>query len=67
MYRGKFSGKSFVIMRRRKKLKTHRRFIWHYLNTCYAELAFMRSFNRSRSQIGYNIFLQRGALGCFLN
>jgi hypothetical protein len=27
----------------------------------------MRSFNRSRSQIGYNIFLQRGALGCFLN
>jgi hypothetical protein len=66
MYRGKFSGKSFVIMRRRKKLKCHRRFIWHYLNTCYAELAFVRIFVRQSSNIG-PIFLKRGALSCFLN
>jgi hypothetical protein len=66
MYRGKFSGKSFNVMRRRKKLKMHKRFIWHYLKTCYPDFAFFRPFIKPSTHF-WTIFAQRGTLSSFLN
>jgi hypothetical protein len=42
LWRGKFAGKSFSLMRKRK-IRWRRRFIWHYLVTCYSDFMLFRS------------------------
>jgi hypothetical protein len=65
MIRGRFTMKSGHMMRR-KKLKWHKRFIWHYLNTCYTEFMLIRSYmNRfywSGSQFSDRLYSKRGNL-----
>jgi hypothetical protein len=65
LWRGHWTGKSINIRRLRKRIRRHKRFLWHYFSTCFSEFTLRKVFANSSLQgrIFERIHLKRGTLG----